>query len=310
MKLRYINPANIKQLIPAWAIDPMLLARHMEEMLRQHFGRKNPLVWHKKLPFWIDFSYAEDKGGWRGRIAGPTTQEEEAGCGKLTLDHSEWAITVPLNECLKGASPIEGNHALYAHTVMTDTPLTYIGITKQRWFDRLSQHQSRSRCGSPYLFHRALRDHAEIKIVHNVLFSPLSHDNAMNFEEEFVEKATLYPLGLNMIPGGFAGIRYLGSLGIIANNYEARNLALENLAAQENISGKPNPLCAARWASDQEFVNRVICGHSGRLTIEQVRTVRMFAASGKIVSDISNITGISTKKIKNVVSGNRYSRAL
>lgn len=130
----------------------------------------------------------------------------------------------------------------------------------------------------------------------------------MSLEEEFVENLSLYPLGLNMIPGGFAGIRYLSTLGITARNAAERDEQMEALAARENVDGKPNPLCAARWVADQDFVNRVICGHSGRLTVAQVRQIRLHASFGRAVRDVSNVTGSSVSQVKRVLSGDAYGR--
>jgi hypothetical protein len=306
MKLKHINPHNVRHQIPAWAIDPFALAVEMDRQMSQYLNGRSIPRWDSRLKFWFE---AEPMGGgWGLRLAEPEPGDETGLCGVLNLVHPEWVISVPLNELLKGAPLLERTHSFYAHTFADDVPLTYFGITKQRWFDRLAQHERSAQQGSPFLFHRALRDKPNTKIVHRVIATLLDHDSAMGLEEEWVEEFGLYPLGLNMIPGGFAGLRYLHTLGVQAKTSRERDIAMEALAARETIDGRVNPLCAARWISDQEYVNRVICGHSERLTVDQVRNIRMFAAAGKRVERIAELVGDRAERVARVIRGQRYSR--
>ena len=92
---------------------------------------------------------------------------------------------------------------------------TYIGITRRSWQKRFKEHDRAARNGSRLLFHRALRDPGLQHIEHIVVRAGLTAAQALQLEEAEVERVSLSPLrgGLNMIPGGAAGIRYLRKMG-------------------------------------------------------------------------------------------------
>ena len=309
MKLTNINPHNVEHLAPAWIIDPFLLAKMLDEHLDSLFRDRpklKPKQWDKSLRFWVEVIQSGD--GWNIRAACPSGKHERVYCGQVIVSLENRSLCFPLNAVLKGSDDLAGLHCIYMHSILCDCPLSYIGVSGRRWFDRYAEHRRAAEQGSHFIFHAALRDHAEKAIQHRVLVAGISHGTSMSLEEEFVENLSLYPRGLNLIPGGFAGIRYLSSLGITARNAAERDEQVEALAARENVDGKPNPLCAARWASDQDFVNRVICGHSGRLTVAQVRQIRMHASFGREFSDVADVTGSSVSQVKRVLSGDAYGR--
>jgi len=131
----------------------------------------------------------------------------------------------------------------------------------------------------------------------------------MDEEESLVDEFSLYPLGLNMIPGGFAGMAYLHKLGFTASSAKERDAVIEQIAQRETVAGNPNPLCAARWAADQDFANRIICGHGNRLSVEQVLGIRALGSFGKPAEEIAQRMGLDdTRRVKRVLSGSRYSR--
>jgi len=305
MKFKHVNPRNVQHIVPSWAIDPLQLARKMDDLLDQAFAGRCP-AWDADHRFWFDGSFNGD--GWMFRLAEPADGDPVDFCGQLFLDHPDWSVSVPLNEILKGAPSLAGRHSLYVHAFDEEVPLHYFGITKQRWFDRLAQHESSARCGSQLLFHRAIRDKVGKKIAHRVLLTDLDYETAMGLEESWVEEFGLYPAGLNMIPGGFAGIKYLHTLGVAARSEVERDAAVEKLASADSIGGRHNPLCAARWISDQEYVNRVICGHSGRLTADQVRSIRMLSAGGASHDRIAAAIGDRVERVRRVIGGRRYGR--
>ena len=310
MNFRFINPHNVRWFVPAWAVDPFILARTLDNMLAQHLSASDRQRWDAPLDFWVVCQRDHD-GGWA--VSLKQIDDDGLGAedvGKLFLESDEWSINLPLNGFLKGSPPAAGAHCVYYHYFETPLPAAYTGVTKQRWFDRYAQHVSSAKCGSPYLFHRAIREHGHKKAMHRVLLSALSEDAAMHFEEDFVARGTLYPLGLNMIPGGRSGIRYLHTLGIRATSAESRDLAVQDALSQEVMGGRPNPLCAARWESDPDFASRVICGHSGRLTAEQVRTIRLLAGTGRCADQIAVLIGDSVRRVTSVLTGKRYGRVL
>jgi hypothetical protein len=306
MKFEFVNPHNVAWNVPHWAMDPFDCAVGLEDLLGKHFAGRVPGRWDRSIDFWIEFT-SSDKG-FATRIATPDSVGHKMMRGLFVIDTPEWQIVLPLNDLLKGSPKADGQHSVYFHSFDTETPLGYIGITKQRWFDRLSQHESAARTGSPYLFHRALRDHAGLKISHRVLLGLLDYDLALEQEEKWVAMFGLYPLGLNMIPGGRAGIAYLAKLGFNSRSAAEKDVAVEGLSARESISGRPNPLCAARWAADPDFAERVICGHSGRLTAQQVRHIRLLVGTGRSYEEVADLVGDRRDRVASVVLGKTYAR--
>jgi len=286
MKFSCINVHNIHELIPSWAIDPFALARHLDDLLTTERGAylvPTGSEVYQSLQFWIEIDATATPP--TVRVCTPDDQVNLNGRLIVTsrsVVNELSQIDVPLNPIFKGYSRLDGTYSVYLHSFQTETPIGYVGMTKQRWFDRYAQHVSSARTGSPYLFHKALREHQSAQIFHKVFMCDLDQSHALECEEEWVEMFGLYPLGLNMIPGGKAGFSYLAKLGLHAKTSEERDSTLEQLSARESLVGRPNPLCAARWESDPNFVERVICGHSGRLSVEQVQLIRLGVVSRKI----------------------------
>jgi hypothetical protein len=311
VKLRHIDIPNVCRLIPTWAANPIAIAKELDKLLAQN-KKLRPAKWDKKLNYWIEFTIT-DQGKNQVRVAEPVPGQvvNPLQIGAVILDTERFQICVPLNAMLKGADNLDGMHSLYIHTLTgADGQRTYVGLTKQRWFDRLAQHRSAANCGSNLLFHRAIRQHGENKMSHIIAMAGISYEYAMETEEKFVDKMGLYPKGLNMIPGGFAGLKYLGTLGLAARTVEERDEAMDVLVRSDSLAGKPNPLCAARWTSDQEYVNSVICGHSCRLTLSQVRNIRMLNSAGYDAARIASVVQDSAERVSNVLRGKVYSRVV
>lgn len=313
MKFRHVNVHNVTQLVPNWVINPFDLAKNIEFHLASDVGQmlfsKGSDVF-KALSFWIEVDTLNEKQ--YVRFVTPTDSIDLRGNVIITsipyIGKSS-QIVLPLNPFLKGYPEIEGKHVVYCHSFQTDVPLAYFGISKRPWFERFAQHVSSAKSGSPYLFHRAIFTHNNVAVLHRVFYCDLNQETALEFEEKYVDMFTLYPLGLNMIPGGNKGIKYLSQLGINVKVPIDKEDITERLSLREDLSDRPNPLCAARWASDPSFAERVICGHSGRLTVDQVKTVRLLSSYGKQAKDILDITKTNNlRQIKNVINNKTYQR--
>ena len=213
-----------------------------------------------------------------------------------------------------------------------DDYLTYIGLTKQGWQKRFSQHMSKARSGSPLRFHQALRDnYVGARVIgHRVLTLCETEKEAMDLEEMFVKGGTredfrdpdsfekkgekwvfgtLYPKGLNMIPGGYAGLKVLHKMGVMKDNQpfnvdQRDDLLIEALKR----GGQANPLLAAHW-NDENYATKVICGPEGRLKPNQIQEARTLGLLGRETSEITNIVGAKNERqIKNLLQGSTYSR--
>lgn len=190
----------------------------------------------------------------------------------------------------------------------------YTGITRKGWDIRHSQHISAANCGSPYLFHRALRGSTLLPSVHTVYGWGLSFEDAMNTEEEVVEKHSLYPLGLNMIPGGFAGIRYLGKHGFKVHNnrqgrrnWEHRERTISQFAVHCVRTNRPNPLMAANWKND-DYALSVILNNKKNFNAEDVRLIRELHRTGFGPHDIATRMMVDVGRVHRLLRGVTYRR--
>lgn len=90
----------------------------------------------------------------------------------------------------------------------------YFGITKNHPLIRFGQHYSDMRLGRGHLLHNAWRAIHDSKAHFNianvsVVGAASTLDEIYNLEEDHVQKFTLSPRGLNAIPGGKAGLRFM-----------------------------------------------------------------------------------------------------
>jgi hypothetical protein len=312
MKFHFIDPKSVASLVPPWAADHFALASTLDRLIGDMPGktsqkRMRPEFWVEIHDNLVDVRTAIDdndiesakKYGWLW-IDCPSP-----------VDGSECRIELSLLELFRGNRSVTLPYTVYQHSFGgVERQHTYVGITKRPWHKRLSEHRAAAQAGSKLLFHRALRANEGRIRLHRIFLSNLSYDAAMTVEEDFVQH-TLYPEGLNMIPGGMAGLAYLAKMGFAAKTAEDREASLRRLLETERLEGgQPNPLCAARWASDQEFVNSVICRPAGRLSLQQVRDIRIGASFGKPLSIIATEIGDRTDRVRRVVSGRRYGRVL
>jgi len=203
----------------------------------------------------------------------------------------------------------------------------YIGITSRTWQERAQEHSYAARRGSYLLFHRALR--GDLFDVygqeHIVLRAGLSRSDALRIEEIEVEERTLnasHPNGLNMIPGGEAGLRFLSSMTKRAPssiNLEKTDDLLEavvNSSIRQHSTGireeNSNEKLASLWRNDIQFRIRAITSQAKRLSHKQIMNARIFNASGwsleKILTKINGIDNrtANLKQLQRLLDGKTY----
>jgi hypothetical protein len=231
---------------------------------------------------------------------------------------SKLIAQLPLETLLSHKLDIQGHYTVYVHLVEDEKRdlRQYIGLTKQGWTARWRQHLNAANNGSRYLFHEALRRRSEGGCeFHFVKGVGLSYEAAMALEEGLVAAQnggvpSLYPHGLNMIPGGFAGLAYLGKYGfknIGPKQWEARSRLLREFAAHCDRENRPNPLMAARWRDD-EYARSVIFGNPNNFTEAQVDEIRYMASLGHPVEMIAEQFRCDPRRIKFLIGGQTYSR--
>ena len=139
-------------------------------------------------------------------------------------------LEAPLRALLRGNPPLAGTYTLYAHYLLTDRgeTYTYYGITKRGWSLRFNEHtRAAFKQKSKRLLVRTLDTLTQARtdqlyggidddrpklagIISTVCGTGLDRDGALDAEERLVDKYSLaskHPHGLNMIPGGIAGLR-------------------------------------------------------------------------------------------------------
>jgi hypothetical protein len=223
----------------------------------------------------------------------------------------KYCATAPLEVMIK--SNLQATYTVYSHYFGNQgAPIRrYIGITSRGWGVRWHEHKAAARNGSPYLFHEAIRRRHDMEGQwHDILAAGLTFDQAMKVEEEMVDRFSLYPKGLNMIPGGYAGIRYLGQHGVREVNrktWERRHKLIAELGSRCSREGRPNPLAAARW-QDAGYAASVICSNPNNFSAADVAHIRLLGSYGSSSEVIADQLAVNPQRIKKLLNGETYSR--
>ncbi len=245
-----------------------------------------------------------------------------------------WKAIVPLQILLKGWGDASNGYQCYIQTVSHNMNLVqdfsdfkklqdadsdsfyYVGITGRDWLLRLREHIGEMRRGSRNRFHTAWRESMGMK---HVLFTSSLMDinqtfeGAMNWEERNVDSVAYGPNGLNMIPGGFKGLKYLHKLRIINSvniDLEERERAIAEYVRQNPRKGIPNPFISKLWEDDEYYI-KVIEARPKSLSQDQVRMIRELNRLGRSVSEIViEVGALNETQVKGVIMGKTYTRII
>jgi hypothetical protein len=238
-------------------------------------------------------------------------------------DHTRWAIELPLQALMKGFGDPEEGYQCYSHSIGLEDSTTgkrlpqnyYCGITSRNWLKRMAEHQAEIRSGSNKTFHRAWREYQGRSGV--VFYSELivlnhTFEAAMGWEEFIVDRIMAEGKSLNMIPGGFKGLRMLHTLGHLNRttniSLKERDLAMATYARGQARTGVPNLLIAGLW-QDDAFYARVIGGRSDTLSAEQVRRIRRLNSEGLPPQQIAaDVSARNIEQVKRVIKHKTYTR--
>ena len=266
----------------------------------------------------------------------------------LSADPNEEEYTVPmcfevpLHVLLRGSRDLNRTYTVYSHSLETDRgeDFVYYGLTIRGWQLRFMEHwkeqdhrtrrslplKMRSLARSALAEKRGLPDiKPKISGVYSTLCANgMTQKVAMDLEEYLVDKYSLeatHTNGLNMIPGGYAGIRALHKLRgkngapLVSENQknqfmstEQREKILDGYLLQNPRVGVPNPGAAEKW-KDDAYAEAVICGREERLDPEQVRAIRYLSATG-LETDVilQKVAALNLRQVEGVLSGKHYSR--
>lgn len=243
-------------------------------------------------------------------------------------------VEVPLRALVKGGRKLKGTYVVYLHALLANNgeEFVYYGITKRGWNTRFMEHvKSSVRDSSKRLLPQKMEELIDARaaevcgvpdarpkltgIVTALCAIGLTKEQAMDVEEYLVDKYSLsskHKHGLNMIPGGYEGIRSLHALSILREpsflDTEARDEVLGIYLRNHLKRGVPNPRIAAKW-NDPEYAEAVICGRENRLEADQVREIRYLSALGYSVNAIRDRVGaIDEGQVERVLAGRTYAR--
>ena len=203
----------------------------------------------------------------------------------------------------------------------------YVGITSRTWQQRAMEHQYAAGRNSMLLFHRALR--GELFDVHThehiVLRAGLTRAQALRIEEVEVEARTLHglhPNGMNMIPGGEAGLRFLSkmlkrpSTSIKVDDIDSLlETAVNQSLRQPCLSAKgphTNAKLAKLWEQDIGFRIKAMTNQQRRLSYNQICNARIWDAAGWPIEKIqAHINGmderaVSIDQVERLLDGKSY----
>jgi hypothetical protein len=240
---------------------------------------------------------------------------------------------VPLQFLLKGWGDASKGFQCYVHSISENLPQSgspedllrfnlrdsgnyyYAGITSRNWLLRLEEHAREMAKGSQRLFYRAWRERFEKS---GILFTSFlddvnrTYEEAMNWEEAKVDKISNDEYGLNMIPGGFKGLRLLHECRIIddiaTTSLEAKDHAIAEYCRRNPRKGLPNPFIAELWKSD-DFYRKVIEAREKTLSSDQVKQIRALHAQGKsLLQIVDEVEALNEQQVRNVIRGKTYGR--
>lgn len=185
----------------------------------------------------VDVTETANTSGKRAHFATILKHEPEAGIAPVvflsmvspTLDIA-MRVEIPLRSVLRGNAPLEGKYTVYLHVLRTNKgdDYLYYGITKRGWNLRFHEH-TLAAVAKPAkrLFARTMNDLIAARVaersgvvdqrpklvglITSICAVGLNRQEAMETEEYLVDKYSLaakHRLGLNMIPGGAAGVRH------------------------------------------------------------------------------------------------------
>ena len=171
------------------------------------------------------------------------------------------------------------------------------------------------RRGSNKAFHQAWREMMGIKeVLHVSTLVNVNYDKdkAMLWEEWAVDShgTVSSPNILNMIPGGYKGMKELYKLGITKRekiSLKERDKAIAEYLKRYPRRGMPAPWVKEYW---QEYENykKYIDKRTDTLSEDQVRLIRSLHKIGRTPAEIVLEVGArNERQVKDVISGRYYS---
>jgi len=133
----------------------------------------------------------------------------------------------------------------------------------------------------------------------------------MAWEETMVDRYMESDISLNMIPGGFKGMKFLHEHRLLNSDKATlaeRDAAILEYQKQHPRAGISNLLISELW-KDDDYAAKIICGPEGRLSIQQVQEIRKLNEIGMPIEKIQEkVDALNIEQVQRVLSGKTYSR--
>ncbi len=244
----------------------------------------------------------------------------------LRILHDGWRseiIRAPLGFVCNGDHVFQDATVVYEHRYFTpveadrvliskeETNLIYVGMTKKTWASRWKEHLYSAQTGSPYDFHEAIRQfEGRHHSMHTVLTISQYWDEAVKWEEIFVAERSLRPKGLNMIPGGKAGIAFAAKYGVMADTprrWEQREKVIKQIQQNAKKKGLPNPAQSLRLANDPNLMRKMIEGRDDTFHSNDIAVIRSMHARSVTWREIAQQLNVKDiYRVRDVVEGKTY----
>jgi hypothetical protein len=235
-------------------------------------------------------------------------------------------ISVPLQALMMGWGDVTQGSQGYCHSIafLDDGRALeqwyYVGITTRNWLQRMEEHFQEVQSGSNKRFHAAWRAYtgdAKVMLCSELVVLNHTYKGIMDWEEDQVDIHMAAGNSLNMIPGGFKGLRFLHEHRLTSRvdiTLEEREAAITEYAKREYArqeSGRPrvpNLLLSKLWLDD-DFYLKVLAGRSDVLNPSQVVAIRQLAANGNDESQIAvMVEARNVEQVRRVLAGKTYRR--
>ena len=194
------------------------------------------------------------------------------------VNGTQWAISFPVQAVMKGFSKVPDSCVGYSHGISLldeqgkpkPPQHNYIGITKRGWLKRMSEHFREVETGSSKTFHSAWREYAgrsDVLLTSELIVLNHSFEEIMSWEEWAVDREMKAGTSLNMIPGGFKGMKFLHEHRLTSHDrvsLEERDAAIVKYQASNPRLGVPNLLISELW-NNQDYAEKVIRSEERRV---------------------------------------------
>ena len=237
------------------------------------------------------------------------------------FEGTSWTVSFPLQYIMKGYPKIKDQHFGYSHKIallnsqgLVEKEYVYIGVTRRNWLQRMSEHFNEIRSGSNKLFHKYWREFTgkqDIKLSSELVVGDHSYEQIMAWEETMVDQCMDAGISLNMIPGGFKGMKFLHKHRLLNNDkatLKERDKAIINYQKLHPRAGMANLLISELW-KDDSYAAKIICGPEDRLSIEQVKKIRELNEARFPIEKICQmVNALNIAQVQRVLDGKTYSR--